>query len=215
MTTKTSCELLLPVGNMKMCLAAIHNGADAIYVGVPEFNARGRSADHSVLELKEIIEICHLYGVKVNLAFNVVIFEDELDAVINLLKEVLPLGPDAIIVQDLGLAKIIREFSPEQVIHASTQMTITNFEAMTLVDDLKIKRYVLGREVSLDEIKQIRAKTDKELEVFVHGALCVAYSGQCFTSESIGGRSANRGQCAQSCRFEYDLIVDGIKKTID
>jgi putative protease len=214
MTNKSTCELLLPVGNMKMCLAAIHNGADAIYVGMPEFNARGRSADHSLVELKEIIEMCHLYGVKVNLAFNVVIFETEILKVIKLLKEVLPMSPDAIIVQDLGLVKLIRSLSPDQIIHASTQMTVTNFEAMNLLQDLGIKRFVLGREVSIEEIKKIREKTDKELEVFVHGALCVAYSGQCFTSESIGGRSANRGQCAQSCRFEYEMYVDGTKKQL-
>lgn len=207
-------ELLLPVGNMAMCLAAIHNGADAIYVGMPHFNARGRTADFSVFELKEMIETCHLYGVKVNLAFNVVIFEEELSEVVALLKEVLPLSPDALIVQDLGLARLIRQMAPEQVIHGSTQMTVTNHEAMSLLEDLKIKRFVLGREVSLPEMKAIKEKTDRELEVFVHGALCVAYSGQCFTSESIGGRSANRGQCAQSCRFEYEMIVDGEKKDL-
>ncbi len=204
-------ELLLPVGNMNMCLAAIHNGADAIYVGMPEFNARGRTADFTISELKEMIDTCHLYGVKVNLAFNVVIFEDELERVLDLLSQIIPLGPDAIIVQDLGLAKLIHQMSPEQIIHGSTQMTITNHEAMKLLEDLKIKRFVLGREVSLLEMKAIKEKMECELEVFVHGALCVAYSGQCFTSESIGVRSANRGQCAQSCRFEYDMIVDGKK----
>jgi putative protease len=204
-------ELLLPVANMKMCLAAIHNGADAIYVGVPEFNARGRTADLSLIELKEIIETCHLYGVRVNLAFNIIIFEEELIQVIDLLTQVLPLGPDAIIVQDIGLAQIIRQMAPHQTIHGSTQMTVTNHEAMTLLSDLGIKRFVLGREVSMPEMKAIQEKCESELEVFVHGALCVAYSGQCFTSESIGGRSANRGQCAQSCRFEYDMHVDGKK----
>lgn len=214
MTKNQKSELLLPVGNMNMCLAAIHNGADAIYVGVPHFNARGRTTDLSLFELQEIIETCHLYGVKVNLAFNVVIFEDEIDMATQLLRDVLPLNPDAIIVQDVGLARLIRAISPTQIIHASTQMTITNHEAISLLEDLDIKRFVLGREVSLPEIKAIKDKTDRELEVFVHGALCVAYSGQCFTSESIGGRSANRGQCAQSCRFEYDLFVDGEKKEL-
>lgn len=207
-------ELLLPVGNMKMCLAAIHNGADAIYVGMPHFNARGRTTDFDIVQLKEMIEICHLYGVRVNLAFNVVIFQDEIPAVISLLKEVLPLGPDALIVQDVGLANMVREMAPTQVIHGSTQMTVTNHEAMSLLSDLKIKRFVLGREVSLLEMRAIKEKTDRELEVFVHGALCVAYSGQCFTSESLGGRSANRGQCAQSCRLEYEMIVDGEKRDL-
>ena len=214
MTKNQKNELLLPVGNMSMCLAAIHNGADAIYVGMPHFNARGRTVDFSLNDLREMIETCHLYGVKVNLAFNVVIFEEEFSKVIELLTSVLPLGPDAIIVQDIGLAKLIRLMAPWQIIHGSTQMTITNHEAMALLDDLSIKRFVLGREVSMAEMKAIKEKTDRELEVFVHGALCVAYSGQCFTSESIGGRSANRGQCAQSCRFEYDLIVDGKKKEL-
>jgi putative protease len=207
-------ELLLPVGNMNMLLAAIHNGADAIYVGMPHFNARGRTTDFSVTELKEMIETAHLYGVRVNLAFNVVIFQDELHDVISLLKEVLPLAPDALIVQDIGLVKLVREMAPNQVVHGSTQMTVTNHEAMSLLDDLKIKRFVLGREVSLPEMRAIKEKTDRELEVFVHGALCVAYSGQCFTSESIGGRSANRGQCAQSCRLEYEMIVDGKKRDL-
>ena len=214
MTNNRKSELLLPVGNMNMCLAAIHNGADAIYVGMPHFNARGRTTDFSVQELKEMIDTCHLYGVKVNLAFNVVIFESEFSEVHELLKEVLPLGPDAIIVQDVGLARLIRTMAPHQIIHGSTQMTVTNHEAMTLLDDLAIKRFVLGREVSIPEMRAIKEKTDRELEVFVHGALCVAYSGQCFTSESIGGRSANRGQCAQSCRLEYEMMVDGVKKDL-
>ena len=166
----------------------------------------------SMEDLKEMIDLCHLYGVKVNLAFNVVIFQDEFPKVIETLKQILPMGPDAFIVQDLGLAKLIRQMAPNQRIHASTQMTVTNPDAIKLVDDLKIDRFVLGRENSLPEIKLIREQTDKELEVFVHGALCVAYSGQCFTSESLGGRSANRGQCAQSCRLEYELYVDDVKK---
>lgn len=207
-------ELLLPVGNMEMCLAAVHHGADAIYVGVPFFNARGRTTDFSLEELREMIDLCHLYGVRVNLAFNVVIFQNEFPKVIELLEKILPMGPDAFIVQDLGLAKLIRTMAPHQRIHASTQMTVTNPDAIKLVDDLKIDRFVLGRENSIPEIKLIREKTDKELEVFVHGALCVAYSGQCFTSESLGGRSANRGQCAQSCRLEYELYVDDVKKDL-
>lgn len=205
-------EILLPVGNMSMCLAAIHNGADAIYMGVRKFNARGRSEQLDLESAKEIIDLCHLYGVKVNLAFNVVVFEDELEDALQTLLDYLPLAPDAFIIQDLGLAKLLRTLAPEQAIHASTQMTVTNHEAIELLRDLGIKRFVLGRENSLDEIKKIRENTDAELEVFVHGALCVAYSGQCFTSESIGGRSANRGQCAQSCRLPYELYVDGEKK---
>lgn len=204
-------ELLLPVGNMEMLLAAIHNGGDAVYIGMPEFNARGRTKDFSIIELQEMVELAHLYGVKVYLAFNILIFENELELAISKLKEVLPLGLDAIIVQDIALAKIIKELSPSQVVHASTQMTITSNEHIKFIEDLKFKRVVLGREVSLSEMKIIKENTTTELEAFVHGALCVSYSGQCLTSESIGGRSANRGQCAQSCRLEYELIANGEK----
>lgn len=206
-------ELLLPVGNMEMLLAAIHNGADAVYMGMPKFNARGRTQDFTVEELKEMIELAHLYGVKVHLAFNILIFEEELKTAAELLREILPLGVDALIVQDLGLANLIRQIAPTQVIHGSTQMTVTNHEAMHLIDDLKIDRFVLARETSMNEMKIIREKTEKELEVFVHGALCVSYSGQCLTSESLGGRSANRGQCAQSCRLDYEMIIDGVPTT--
>ncbi len=201
-------ELLLPVGNISMALAAIHNGANAIYVGMPGFNARGRSYDHDFEELKEIIDTCHLYNVQVHVAFNILIFQDELAQAAQSLVKLLKLHPDALIVQDIGLVGLIKKIAPEQVIHGSTQMTVTNYEAIELLEDLDIKRFVLGRENSLDEITKIREMTEKELEVFVHGALCVAYSGQCFTSEALGGRSANRGQCAQSCRFDYELIVD-------
>ncbi|MFZ4715795.1 MAG: DUF3656 domain-containing U32 family peptidase [Bacteriovoracaceae bacterium] len=214
MTSTPSPELLLPVGNMDMLLAAIHNGADAVYIGMPKFNARGRTQDFTVQQLKEMMELAHLYGVKVHLAFNILIFEEEMREAEELLKEILPLGPDAFIVQDLGLARLIRSMSPSQIIHGSTQMTVTNHEAMKLMDDLNLKRFVLGREVSMDEMKIIREQTEKELEVFVHGALCVSYSGQCLTSESLGGRSANRGQCAQSCRLDYEMYVDGVKKNL-
>ncbi|POB12928.1 U32 family peptidase [Halobacteriovorax sp. DA5] len=207
-------EILAPVGNMQMCLAAIHGGADAIYVGMPGFNARGRTHDHSVGELKEMIDMCHLYGVKVHVAFNILIFEEEITDAIERLNEVVVLGPDALIIQDIGLANLVRQIYPDQVIHGSTQMTVTNHDHITFLEDLDIKRFVLGRENSIPEIKEIRANTERELEVFTHGALCVAYSGQCFTSESIGGRSANRGQCAQSCRFSYEMFVDGKKEDL-
>lgn len=206
-------EILAPVGSMAMCEAAVHSGADAIYVGMPGFNARGRAATLSIDELRQIIEFCHLYGVRVLVAFNVLMFESELSEVLPTLEAVLKLRPDAFIVQDLGLVRLIRKMAPQQPIHASTQMTVTSSEAIDLTEELGINRYVLGREVSISEMAKIRSATSKELEVFVHGALCVSYSGQCLTSERIGGRSANRGQCAQSCRWPYQLVVDG--KVID
>jgi putative protease len=207
-------EILAPVGNWDMLRAAIHNGADAVYMGMPGFNARGRAPTLELEELGAMIQYAHLYGVKVFLAFNILIFERELQDVVDALREVIPLRPDAFIVQDLGIAALIRHMAPGQAVHASTQMTVTNPEAITLTEDLGMDRYVLGREVSIAEMAKIKAATTKELEVFVHGALCVSYSGQCLTSESLGGRSANRGQCAQSCRLQYDLIVDGKKQDL-
>lgn len=208
-------ELLLPVGTKEMALAAIHNGADAIFMGVPGFNARGRSHDFKIEEVKEIIDTCHLHGVKVNLAFNILIFQNELSAAAEVLEKILPLKPDAFIIQDLGLVRLLRQMAPNQRIHASTQMSISNAEAIQWLDDLGIQRFVLARENSIKEIQAIKQNTSKEIEVFVHGALCVSYSGQCFTSEGIGGRSANRGQCAQSCRFTYEMHVDGQKKDLN
>ena len=202
-------EILAPVGSWDMLRAAVHNGADAVYIGMPGFNARGRTATLPLDELKAMIDYAHLYGVKVFLAFNILIFEQELLEVVELLHAVLPLNPDASIVQDIGLVRLLKYIAPHHEVHASTQMTISNAEAIELTADLGITRYVLSRELAIDEIAKLRAQTAKELEVFVHGALCVSYSGQCLTSESFGGRSANRGQCAQSCRLDYDLIVDG------
>lgn len=207
-------EILAPVGTWEMLRAAVHNGADAVYMGMPGFNARGRAPTLEIDELGAMIRYAHLYGVRVSLAFNILLFERELQSVVEALREVLPLRPDAFIVQDLGLAALIRYMAPEQTVHASTQMTITNPEAIKLTEDLEMKRYVLGREVSINEMAKIKASTNRELEVFVHGALCVSYSGQCLTSESVGGRSANRGQCAQSCRLPYELVVDGEKRDL-
>ena len=212
--TRRPPEILSPVGDMDMCQAAVHNGANAIYVGFPGFNARGRTQDHSWEALDAMISFCHKHDVKVFLALNVLIFEQELRQLLEALPRALRSGVDAFIVQDLGLARLIRRLSPTQAIHASTQMTVTNHESIALTADLGMARYVLGREVSAPEMAIIRGATDKELEVFVHGALCVSYSGQCLTSEGFGGRSANRGQCAQSCRMEYDLMVDGEKRDL-
>ena len=169
-TSNYKPEVLAPVGNWDMCLAAVHNGAGAIYIGMPGFNARARSHDHSFEELKEIILYCRLYGVQVHVAFNILIFEKELPIAIEGLKHLLPLQPDAIICQDVGLVRLIKKMAPEQVIHASTQMTISSAEHIEFLSDLDMQRYVLARENSLSEMKNIRSKTDKELEVFVHGA---------------------------------------------
>lgn len=191
-------ELLLPVGTRDMLESAINNGADAVYYGVPHWNARGRTEDFSFEDVEEMIRYARLRGVKTYLAMNILIFEREIQELPEFLERLIALKPDAFIIQDIGLARLIKAISPEQEIHASTQMTLASSEAVNLVKDIGFSRAVLARELSAKQIAQIKSLTDLELEVFIHGALCVSYSGQCLTSENFGGRSANRGQCAQS-----------------
>ena len=202
-------ELLLPVGTRDMLESAINNGADAVYYGVPHWNARGRTEDFSFEDVEEMIRYARLRGVKTYLAMNILIFEREIQELPDFLERLIALKPDAFIIQDIGLARLIKAISPEQEIHASTQMTLASSEAVNLVKDIGFSRAVLARELSAKQIAQIKSLTDLELEVFIHGALCVSYSGQCLTSENFGGRSANRGQCAQSCRLPYRIFVDG------
>ena len=202
-------ELLLPVGMRDMLESAINNGADAVYYGVPHWNARGRTEDFSFEDVEEMIRYARLRGVKTYLAMNILIFEREIQELPEFLEKLISLKPDAFIIQDIGLARLIKAISPEQEIHASTQMTLASSEAVNLVKDIGFSRAVLARELSAKQIAQIKSLTDLELEVFIHGALCVSYSGQCLTSENFGGRSANRGQCAQSCRLPYRIFVDG------
>lgn len=202
-------ELLLPVGTRDMLESAINNGADAVYYGVPHWNARGRTEDFSFEDVEEMIRYARLRGVKTYLAMNILIFEREIQELPEFLERLIALKPDGFIIQDIGLARLIKAISPEQEIHASTQMTLASSEAVNLVKDIGFSRAVLARELSAKQIAQIKSLTDLELEVFIHGALCVSYSGQCLTSENFGGRSANRGQCAQSCRLPYRIFVDG------
>lgn len=202
-------ELLLPVGTRDMLESAINNGADAVYYGVPHWNARGRTEDFSFEDVEEMIRYARLRGVKTYLAMNILIFEREIQDLPEFLERLIALKPDAFIIQDIGLARLIKAISPEQEIHASTQMTLASSEAVNLVKNIGFSRAVLARELSSKQIAQIKSLTDLELEVFIHGALCVSYSGQCLTSENFGGRSANRGQCAQSCRLPYRIFVDG------
>lgn len=205
-------ELLAPAGDWDCLKAAVANGADAVYFGVEKFNARARARNFRMEELPDIMSFLHLYGVKGFLTFNILVFEDELKEARELVEACIDAGVDAVIVQDLGLVKLIREISPDFPIHGSTQMTITSPEAVEFTKPFDLERVVLGRENSLKEIEIIGKKAKLPMEVFVHGALCVSYSGQCLTSEMWGGRSANRGECAQACRLPYDLIVDGRQK---
>ncbi|WP_459965432.1 U32 family peptidase [Paenibacillus sp. JCM 10914] len=205
-------ELLAPAGDWDCMRAAVANGADAIFFGVEKFNARARANNFRMDELPEIMSFLHSYGVKGFLTFNILVFENELEDAKGLIDACVDAGVDAVIVQDLGLVKLIREISPDFPIHGSTQMTITSPEAVEFTKPFNMERVVLGRENNLKQIQKIGEQAKLPMEVFVHGALCVSYSGQCLTSEMWGGRSANRGECAQACRLPYDLIVDGEQK---
>ncbi len=207
-------ELLAPAGNWECARAAVENGADAIYFGLSRFNARMRADNFTEADLPALIEFLHRRGVRGYVTFNTLVFPDELDAAAKYLRAIIAAGADAAIVQDIGVCRLIREMSPDFPIHGSTQMTVTSAAGAAFVRALGCQLVVLARECSIQEIEAIRTElaernTPLPLEVFVHGALCVAYSGQCLTSEALGGRSANRGECAQACRMPYDLIADG------
>ena len=203
-------ELLAPAGNHECLRAAVANGADAVYFGLNSgFNARARAENFSLEELPGVIQFLHRYGVRGYVTLNTLIFTEELQQFAETLAALSDAGTDAVLLQDVGAACLAREICPELPVHASTQMTLTSAETIRLAEEIGAQRVVLARELSISEIKDIAANTGMPLEVFVHGALCVAYSGQCLTSESLGGRSANRGQCAQACRLPYEVICDG------
>ncbi len=202
-------ELLAPAGDRDCIRAAIENGADAVYFGLDTgFNARARAKNFSPDELPELMALLHRRGLKGYVTVNTLVFSSELEMLEEHIRQIAAAGVDAVLVQDLGVVRLIRELCPDLPIHASTQMTLTSAECIAVAESLGVVRVVLARELSIGEIRKIRKKTKMPLEVFVHGALCVAYSGQCLTSESLGGRSANRGQCAQACRLPYDLVCD-------
>ncbi|MCY3007136.1 MAG: DUF3656 domain-containing protein [Planctomycetota bacterium] len=203
-------ELLAPAGNWDCVHAAVENGADAIYFGLAAgFNARARAVNFDLEELPKLMSHLHRRGVSGFVTLNTLVFTDELDAFENHVRYIAQSGVDAVLVQDLGAVRLIHQICPKLSVHASTQMTMTCAKTIAALESLEIDRVVLARECSLSEIRKITASTSMPVETFVHGALCVAYSGQCLTSESLGGRSANRGQCAQACRLEYELIRDG------
>ena len=209
-------ELLSPAGNWDCARAAVANGADAIFFGLPKFNARLRADNFSEEDLPELMKFLHEHGVRGFVTMNTLIFTGEMKAAEQQLRLLDASGVDAIIVQDLGLARLARHVAPHLEIHASTQMTITSPEGLEFVDQLyQLDRAVLARELSLKEIGKFNPTECVPLEVFVHGALCVAYSGQCLTSESLGQRSANRGECAQACRMPYTLVIDGVERDME
>jgi U32 family peptidase len=208
-------ELLAPAGNWQCARAAVENGADAIYFGLDVgFNARARADNFHADDLPGLMDMLHRQAVRGYVTLNTLVFTDELTKLESNVRMLAAAGVDAVLVQDIGVARLIRLICPELEVHASTQMTLTNASAIDQVRELGIRRVVLARELSIREIAQIHAATSMPLEVFVHGALCVAYSGQCLTSESLGGRSANRGQCAQACRLPYQILCDGQVKDL-
>ncbi|HPF82706.1 MAG TPA: U32 family peptidase [Bacilli bacterium] len=205
-------ELLAPAGNMECLKAAILAGCDAIYLGGYIFGARAFSNNFSNDELLEALDYAHQYGVKIYVTVNTLIYENEVETFINYVKFLYESNVDAVIVQDIGMMDLIRQTFPNLEVHASTQMHIHNLEGVKLVSNLGLKRAVLARETSIEDIKEIKKNCDIELEIFVHGALCISYSGQCLMSSLIGGRSGNRGTCAGSCRQKYDVLDNNMKK---
>jgi len=199
-------ELLAPVGSMESLYAAVQNGANAVYLGGKLFNARQYASNFDFDELKEAVTYAHLRDVKVYVTANILVDNSEMENVIDYIKFLYEVDVDGIIVQDLGLAHLIREFFPDFHVHGSTQMTINNLPGAEFVYDMGFTRVVLARETPIDEIKYIHKNTPIELEAFIHGALCVCYSGQCLMSSLIGGRSGNRGKCAQPCRMPSSLV---------
>jgi putative protease len=213
MTAVRKPEIMSPAGYWPQLRAAIEAGADSVYFGLKHFTARAK-VGFSLEELPEAMATLHRRGVKGFVTFNTLVFDHELAEAARTLAAIVEAGADAIIVQDLGVLKMVRAIAPDLEVHGSTQMSVTSADGVRLAQSLGASRVTLARELSLDEIRAIRAATDCELEIFVHGALCVAYSGQCFSSEAWGGRSANRGQCAQACRLPYQMIVDGKLKPL-
>ncbi len=207
-------ELLIPVGDFDCLVAAVQNGADTVYFGTSMFNARTSATNFDIDTLEKAIDYAKLRNVKTNLTLNTLIKDDEFASAIDIAKKAYEFGIDAIIVQDLGLASYLIQNFPNLPIHASTQMTVHNLEGVLQLEKLGFKRVVLSRELSFEEIEYICKNSNIEIESFIHGALCISYSGQCLFSSSVGGRSGNRGKCAQPCRLPYELL-DSSKKTID
>lgn len=209
-----TAELLAPAGDWEAMRSAVANGADAVYFGLDKHNARHRATNFTLESLPEAINYLHSHNVKGYVTFNTLIFSDELPEAMNYVAQLAQAGVDALLIQDLGVAALIHDMCPNLPMHGSTQMTLTEPRGIEMVRELGIQRVVLARELSMEDIQRICKASNMPVEVFVHGALCVSYSGQCLTSEALGGRSANRGQCAQACRLPYDLMVDGKEKDL-
>ena len=199
-------ELLSPVGDFECLKAAVQNGADSVYFGAETFSARAFASNFNITDLQKVIQYAKIRGVKTHLTLNTLIKNNEFEEAFNLAKKAYEFGIDAIIVQDLGLAMQLIKAFPDLPIHASTQMTVHNLNGALELQDLGFKRVVLSRELSVNDIDYICKNTDVEIETFIHGALCISYSGQCLFSSMLGGRSGNRGKCAGPCRLPFELL---------
>lgn len=202
-------EILAPAGDWEALVAAVSAGADAVYLGGKAFNARQSAANFDRPEMGKAADYLHLRGRRLYVTFNTLIAQDELVEALNYAAFLREIGADAVIMQDLGVLSLIRELLPDLPVHASTQMTVHDIGGVHFLENLGVNRVVLARELGLEDIRTIRQNCKAELEVFVHGALCISYSGACLFSSMIGGRSGNRGRCAQPCRLEYELLRDG------
>jgi putative protease len=212
-TLRQKPEVMAPAGGWPQLKAAVHNGADAVYFGLSTFSARARATNFDPgNELDEVIAFLREHEVKGYVALNTLAFDRELDEIERLLRRCSEAGVDAVIVQDVGVMALAREVAPELPIHASTQQSISSADGAEFARERGATRVVVGRELSTQEIASVARGTSAEVEAFVHGALCISWSGQCLSSEAWGGRSANRGQCAQACRLPYAVVVDGSRR---
>ena len=198
-------EILAPAGGQEQLIAAVRCGADAVYLGTQKFNARNNAANFSAEELNDAVTYCHERNVSVYVTMNTLVTDNELGDVIEEIKMIAESGADAVIIQDIGVAALWKKYCPSRKLHASTQMTIHNLSGAQEAERLGFSRIVLARELSFEEIKTIAENISAEIEVFVHGALCMSVSGTCLLSSMIGSRSGNRGRCAQPCRLNFNV----------
>ncbi|MFA6808172.1 MAG: U32 family peptidase, partial [Eubacteriales bacterium] len=204
--SRNKMELLAPAGSYEALRAAVENGADAVYLGGKSFNARASAENFDPDELEKVVKFAHERQVKIYITVNIIVADSEFEELIEYLYNLYNIGVDALIIQDLGVAALVRSILPEMKMHASTQMTQNNSYGLKHLEKMGFSRVILARETTAEEIESIVEQTTMDVEIFVHGALCICYSGQCFMSSYIGGRSGNRGRCAQPCRMAYQLV---------
>lgn len=214
MTTRTKPELLAPAGNLEKLKFAIHYGADAVYIGGQQFGLRSNAGNFTYDEMREGVAFANKYGAKVYVAANIIAHNENLEGLHEFFKELYEIGIAAVIVADPALVQASREAAPDLEVHISTQASVANWKTAEFWKNEGLPRVVLAREVSVEEIREMKEKVDIEIEAFIHGAMCISYSGRCVLSNHMSARDANRGGCAQSCRWKYDLFEDGTDGTV-